>query len=225
MDIDSLYGDRASFEFEGTTVYFVSLLSTKRHVIVAKPKKNMGDIVVTHLRLPVKLVPIEFLEEAKVWDKLSLETQSEIQSQGDLKKEAIHNKMAHARGKRKRKYSDWPNEIKCKCGHVQVINKTMLAKKMDKDIGLTIEKYVATYQCQECNPTKGRGRKANPAYAHLPKELVCKCGNKVKTSGSAIVAAAKRKKITPEEYVERYECQSCSPTPRGRRKSSKNKKK
>ena len=69
-------------------------------------------------------------------------------------------------------------------------------------------------------PCFKRGRRADPKYAHLPKELVCACGNKVATSPSQIVQRAKQKKVTPEEIVKNYQCQTCNPT-KGRKKGQK----
>jgi len=113
-----------------------------------------------------------------------------------------------------------PTELVCKCGAKISVSPSILNKRIEK-LGITLEKYVKGYQCQKCHPTKGR--KSNPDNAHLPKELVCKCGKQVKSSPSAIIAAAGRKKITPEEYVKKYRCQTCCPT-KGRHKKGKGKK-
>lgn len=160
MDINKLYDESDGFEYEGQTVYFVRLLSTKRHMMVAKPRSSMGDIMVTHLRLPVTKLPIEILMEIGIWDSLSADVQSEMKFKDDMVTEAIKNKMAHARGQRKKKYEGWPDEVECtKCGNKQTINKTVLARKMDKDLSMTLEKYIDGFQCQKCNPTKGRRKK------------------------------------------------------------------
>jgi hypothetical protein len=161
MDINKLYDKDQGFTYNGETVYFVRLLSSKRHMMIAKPRASVGDIVVTHQRLPVTKLPIEILMDIGIWDTLSSEVQSEMKFKDDMEAEAIKNKMAHARGQRKKKYEGWPDEVECTtCNHKQKINKTQLAKKMDKDAGLTIEKFIAEYRCQTCNPTKGRRKKA-----------------------------------------------------------------
>lgn len=50
-------------------------------------------------------------------------------------------------------------ELVCKCGY-KVIYPHSIVKKQAEKKNLTIEKYVAGYQCQKCNPTKGRHKKA-----------------------------------------------------------------
>jgi hypothetical protein len=46
-------------------------------------------------------------------------------------------------------------ELKCKCGKT-ILYPAAVALKFASKKGLTVEKYISTYQCQTCNPTKWR---------------------------------------------------------------------
>jgi len=207
MSNEILLEDRPKFETKsGRQFHFIEF--RKPHLHVWEDKKGNG---ISNGLVPVKDVSIGTLKELVVWPKLSKDTQAELTEIEEAEKIAPVLRMAHARKHKRNKYEGIPREVTCcKCSSKQSINPAYVIKRADK-LFTTVEKWCANYECRKCNPTP-RGRKANPKYAHLPKELVCKCGNKVKTSATAIVGAAKRRKTTPEEYVEKYECQSCHKT-------------
>lgn len=56
-------------------------------------------------------------------------------------------------------YADLPEFLECKCGHKVKANYSQLARKADK-MAVTLKRLVETYQCQTCNPTKGRPKKS-----------------------------------------------------------------
>jgi len=219
MNIDTLYSGNVSFEHKNEKLYLVGLLSSKRHIHASRVKHSGGEIKVVSIRIPVLRMSINTLKEIDIWDKLEDKTRKEIEDLGNNKVQEVNQSMDHAKKHRRNRYEGVPREVICvSCGKKQTMNPAIILAKVDKEC-TTIEKWVAKWACQECCPTK-RGRQANPAFAHLPKELVCKCGNKVGTSPSAIVATAKRKNITPEAYVKGYQCQSCNRTI-GRKKGQK----
>jgi len=207
MSNEILLNDRPQFETKsGREYHFIEFRKSHLHVWKNGRGTSMGDGLV-----PVKDVSIATLKKLVVWSKLPKTTQTELTELEEAEKIAPVLRMAHARKHKRNKYEGIPREVTCcKCGTKQSINPAYIVKRVDK-LFTTVEKWCANYECRKCNPTP-RGRKANPKYAHLPKELVCKCGNKVKTSATAIVGAAERRKITPEEYVEKYVCQSCHKT-------------
>jgi len=166
--------------------------------------------------LNVTSVEIEILKRYGIWSQLSPEVQKELENMTVEERKAVHNLMDKARAGRRQKYPNVPRELECITCHTKVaIPPCVLVKRVEKiakvkGITYTLADYVKTFQCQTCHPTKGR--RANPDNANLPKELVCKCGAKVKTSSTALRMAAERKKITIQEYVAGYKCQKCCPT-------------
>ena len=161
------------------------------------------------------------LKEIEVWNKLSKKLQEEIKEAEETHKNSIHEKMENARKGRKKKYPHLPREIKCTtCNTVVKIVPGVLAKRLDK-LDVTAEKYAETFQCQKCNPTKGK--RANPKYVGLPLELVCKCGAKVKLNPYQLDKKAQKEGTTIQQLIKNYQCQKCNPT-KGRKKSTKVKK-
>lgn len=110
-----------------------------------------------------------------------------------------------------------PKELTCrKCGSkTQSAPSNTHARAEAK--GITVEEFLKQFVCQICEPRKrgrpaGCGKKPNPEYANVPKELVCKCGNKVAVAQSALVKRANDKGMTVEAFVGQYKCQICHPT-------------
>ena len=169
--------------------------------------------------LDVNNVDVDILKRHGIWNKLTPEVQKQVENLTVAEKEAVHSLLEKARAGRKVKYPNVPKELVCtKCGGKIGIQPSILAKRVEnlaktKGVGYTVEDYVKTYECQTCHPTKGR--RANPEFAKFPKELQCKCGNKVHTSAQAIIKAAVCNKVTTDEYIANYRCQVCNPT-RGR---------
>jgi hypothetical protein len=173
-------------------------------------------------------IPIEDLKKIEVWDKLSSDIRKFMENGEVAYQEEVKGRMGKARGARKKKYANVPRELICtKCQEKVNVAPGILVARVEKiakekAILFTIEDYQKVFQCQRCNCTKGR--KANPANANLPKELVCSCGAKVKTNSTALNKVAALRKITIEEYVKNFRCQLCNPT-RGKHLRSKRTKK
>jgi len=111
-----------------------------------------------------------------------------------------------------------PTELTCiQCKAVIKSSLSVMAKRIER-LGITAKEFTKQFRCQKCHPTKGR--KSNPKYAHLPKEIACcKCGVIMKCAPSQIVQRAKSKKMTPEKFMKQYACQKCVCTKgRGRKK-------
>ena len=161
--IEIMYADHVSFiDDDGERIYLVKLQSNKKYITVFKVKKGACDAIARNweqifFRIRVTKLTKETLQDIGIWEQLSQETQIAVNAAKEEVEALTKEKMAHARGKRQKKYPGWPEEVKCKCGHVQKINKTQLAKKMDKDQSLTIERYVKEYECRDCK----RERKAS----------------------------------------------------------------
>lgn len=175
--------------------------------------------------IDIKHIDVPTLKSIGVWDNLSPAVQKEMEQIIHVKKQEVNQLMEKARAGRKKKYIDMPKELVCiKCGAKKEIAPGLLiarAEKIakEKQIIFTFEDYLKQYQCQSCKPTKGR--KSNPELAHLPKELVCKCGEVLPCSPSYIVMRAKSKGVTPEDFVKNFVCQKCCPSHRGRPKKIK----
>lgn len=195
---------------------FVSL--EKPDVMIVRKHWNENGLHCSQLGLlRVHSVDIEVLKRYDIWPKLSTETQKSIENMTMAEKEAVNNLLEKARAGRKQKYPNVPRELECITCHkkVSIPPSVLVARveKIAKTKGSTyiMDDYIKVFQCTKCVPV-ARGRKANPLYAHLPKELVCKCGKRVSTNSTALAKAAGKKKITIEKYIESYRCQSCFPT-------------
>ena len=210
------------FEVDGKTLYFVRYHEKSKRIIYWERNKEYGSNVDTCKHMPISQLSSDTLKELKIWDELTEKDRSAYEKAAEVERVRVSEKMENARRGRKNRFPNIPDEMTCKtCGKVQKVQRSVTAAKIEK-LGVLLDDYLKEWECQKCHPTKGR--KANPEFAHLPKELVCKCGNKVSTSPSAIVAKAKKLKITPEEVVEQYQCQTCNPT-KGRGKRGKRGKK
>jgi len=216
MNNTTLMEDRFSIEdCNGKTYFLIKVIKPDHILCWESVRDNHSGGSVESRVLPVILFDKEDLEAAGIWKKLGKKAQQEVIDDIESRKNAVNTHMEKMRKGRKKKYPNFPRELECVKCHAKVPTPPgVLAGRLEK-LDLTLEKYLEKYQCQKCNPTKGR--KANPKYAHLPKELVCKCGKKVKAQPSNIVKAAEKRGITPEKYIKQYQCQTCNPT-KGRRK-------
>lgn len=172
--------------------------------------------------IPVQQVEVEVLKKLNVWDGLSDKLKSEVGKITDKDQGCIDTLMEKARAARKIVHANMPKEIVCiQCGKKLNIAPCILLKRVEKivaDKGLstyTVADYVKEYRCQRCHSTKGR--KANPEYANLPRELKCsKCGVVKPCAPSSIAQRAKSKGISPEEFLKGYVCSNCGGPKRGR---------
>lgn len=176
--------------------------------------------------LPVDKVEVEILKKIGVWDRLSPEYQKKLELDQTKTREeetsSTYNLMKKARAARKQKYINVPRELVCtQCGNKISIQPGVLMNRVEKiakkgQILFTVDDYVKKYLCQVCNPTKGK--RPNPEAIGLPKELICiKCKAIQSCSPSSILQRAKKKNLTPQQFLDAYVCQVCNPT-RGRRK-------
>jgi hypothetical protein len=108
-----------------------------------------------------RTVPKDELVELSIWDDLSPELQEQIEKTTTEYREEISDKMAHARSKKRNKFKDLPEFLKCKCGRETKANYSYLQKKADKMV-VPLQTLIDGYQCQKCNPTKGRHKRSNP---------------------------------------------------------------
>ena len=171
--------------------------------------------------LKLQDIELEVLKNMKVYPMLSNEVKAALENHVYIDKSSKVELMAKARAGRKTKYTNIPSELTCiECGNTVESNRGKVARIVEKEGGLLID-YIAKFKCKKCAPVKHRGKQANPLYANLPKELVCKCGAKVGLNPFSLKAKADRLGITMQEAIENYACQVCAPSRKGRTKVDK----
>ena len=122
--------------------------------------KKTGDYEYSARRMEFDKVTKEILIEADIWSDLNDSTQCRIEEAHIEKIVEVKEKMAKARENRKKKYdfSHLPEFLECKCGRQVKANYYNLQKKADEK-KVPLDDLVKAYQCQTCNPTKGRRKK------------------------------------------------------------------
>lgn len=224
-----MYDDLEFFEALGGRKFrFVCMETPTLMKVWERPVKRdrWNDAIEEYLGgLDVRSVDMETLKKIKVWEELSPDVQKEIIEGLTQKTQAVHSLMEKARAGRRRKYLNVPKEIVCtKCNAKVEVVPSVLVKKVEKlaeqkkPMLFTMDDYIKTYECTKCCPPV-RGKKANPMFANLPKELVCKCGNKVALNPYVLKKKADKEGTTMEKLIEGYRCQICNPTI-GRRKKT-----
>ena len=146
------------FEINKTRYYFVKKLPNDRLFCwrVGAETTQSGELYAA--RLNARELDIETLKSLKLWDNLPTEIKYDIENGINDSIAQVNEKMEKARKARKKKYVGWPEVIACiKCGAELKINKTQVAKKIEKE-DLTIEQYIKDFHCQKCRPSC-RGRK------------------------------------------------------------------
>lgn len=88
-------------------------------------------------------------------EKIAKEKSNNLYTAEDYIKAFICQKCNPTKGRKPSHNLPPKIELKCKCGKT-VLYPAAVALKFATKKGLTIEKYISTYQCQTCNPTKGR---------------------------------------------------------------------
>ncbi|HII94239.1 MAG TPA: hypothetical protein HA367_00625 [Candidatus Methanofastidiosum sp.] len=211
----SWYGELAEFKtLDDETNYFVRTSPPDKLLVWSPLKKDIGRNATGYEHCEMRIINMrevskEELEKIEVWGQLTEDVQKSIMTGGDAKKSQVHERLSKARASRTKKYENVPKELKCKCGVVIKVAPTVLLGRIEK-LGVTLQEYVDKFECQSCHPTKGR--KPNLSNSNLPKELVCKCGAKVKTNATALKKSAEKKGISIEEIIKNYSCQKCNPT-------------
>lgn len=216
MSKDIIVEDYVNFKTtDGIEHYFVKYINPT--FLLCWTKTNYEDYNCNGIN--VRDIDVDTLKTLRVWDNLPETMQEEIKVGEASKKNGAQEKMAHARSGRRQKYPNIPKEITCiSCKNVIQIPPSITAKKLEK-MDSTIEKYVEVYECTKCCPPK-RGRQKNPA--NIPTEMVCSCGKKVTYPLSHIKRVAETKGKSVEEFIKEYECKSCNPPLKGRKKDPKN---
>ena len=196
-------------------------------IIAWKQVVKLGE----HLEFPgilkIENIDTDNLKIIGVWEKLAKEIQDGLlKAEGEVPENL--KRAWEARKSKGPKYPGVPAEITCiECHKVQKMSPGAIVKSAAKwalknQLIPDTDKWLKQWRCQECHKTP-RGRKANP---NLPPKvtLTCKCGTKVIYPGSVALKFATKKGLTLDKYVEKFACQICKPSPRGRPKGKRNKK-
>jgi len=194
---------------KGNSFWLIDFYEEDKSLYVYRPLPRSFDTSISLERGDIYVTDVseEVLKKIKVWDLLSKGLQLQVQQSETIEKNGKHEKMAHARGKRKKKYPGVPREIACrKCNNPQPIQPSLLLQRAEK-AGIEFEEWITRFECQVCKPTKGR--KANPKYAGLPKKMTCACGFQTASNFVILDATAESKKTTIKELIESYVCRAC----------------
>lgn len=164
-------------------------------------------------------IEVEVLKKFNIWDCLSDEIKHRVEFHDAQDKQEVIDRMAKARRGRRQKYENVPKELTCtQCKCTVELAPSKIAKTVEK-LGILLVDYVANFKCKRCNPPV-RGKKPNPEFAALPKELVCKCGAKIKLNPYQLKAKSEKLGTTIQKLIEDYACQTCRPTKLGGKKKS-----
>jgi len=119
------------------------------------------------------------------------------------------------------------NECKYECGKLDltVVNETILTEAgiWDK-LSNKIQKAIIEAHGSKVVEVKDRmeharkNRRKKYDFSKFPEFLECKCGRQVKGNYYQLQKKADAKQVPLDDLVKNYVCQSCSPTPRGRKK-------
>lgn len=215
MNNDLFMEDRIKIKGKDGSEYFIYKFIEPRHFLCWDSLKNyegQGELVLKKVDL-TEFDP-ETLESNGIWKELGDNVKQAIIEEKNHIENHHKNKMDHARKYRQPKYPNLPRELECvQCHNKIKIPPGTLAKRIEK-LNVLADDYIKGFTCQTCKPTKGR--RAN--VKNIPTELECnKCHAKVMRTPSYIMAYAKRKNLTVEEFTKVYVCQSCCCT-KGRKK-------
>lgn len=153
-----LFGDKIKFADKDENQLIFVRVEDNGVVCHLIHKRSQGDIESSIVRKPFDSIPIDELKRIGAWDKLGSEKQAQLQIQKEQEKEVVAEKMAHARSKRRNKFENLPEFLECKCGNKVKANYSYLQKKADEK-KIPLQDLINGYQCQTCNPTKGRRKK------------------------------------------------------------------
>lgn len=139
---------------KGKEFHFVEFQKPNKILCWKHLKKEMGEDGIRLMALDVKSIKSDTLKELGVWDKLTNETQISV----DEHIEKIIEEMPKRGRKPRADFKGLPENMVCKCGREVKANYYYLSKKAE-DKGTTLKELIESYQCQICNPTKGRKKK------------------------------------------------------------------
>ena len=118
------------------------------------------------------------------------------------------------------RYVGLPRKISCsQCGKEAGMGPGLLLSTAEAD-GLTWEEWLKTYLCRKCKGSASssissstgirRGRKPNPAYAGIPKKLVCcKCKEEKGTTPEQYLKQVEKSGKSRKMFEKHYKCRSC----------------
>lgn len=168
------------------------------------------------------------LKEIGVWESLGDVVQNtvlKLDSNEPIEKPIEQDKLETKTTvkKKKNRFKNLPDVITCKCGRETKANYSYLSAKADK-LEIPLQQLIDEYQCQKCNPTKGRRKNESTSsedHNQYPEFLVCPCGKKVKLNIDQLSKKSKKKDIPIQKLIDDYQCQTCNPT-KGRKKKETN---
>jgi len=211
---------REMFENDGKSMEVVKLVHPDKILVWDKSGKATSDSwtgmsggTEELLRL-IKLedIDLELLKKLKVWNVVAPEVQSAVSNHVRVIVENAHDVMAKARAGRKVKFANIPREMICvKCAEPIKVVPSTVAAKVEK-LGILLVDYIKDFHCQHCRGPVTRGKKPNPAFAHLPKVMKCKCGKEVVINVYQLKNKAEKMNTTIEELIKNFECQGCNRT-------------
>ena len=140
----------------GETVYFVKLYQPNK-IQCWKQTREQNEILMSVLQ--VRDVSIEELKRMKLWDQLTAAIQKEVEQHEATYRNAVQERMDHARSKRQKKYPNIPRELECtQCHERQMVSPGVTSQRVEKS-GKTLDDWLGEYKCQKCNPTRGKGKR------------------------------------------------------------------
>jgi len=186
--------ERDTFHFGDKELEFVDYWPTKGnsiHIIRAAEKfSQMGDCRYEYHYVSLFHICLDDLKKMELWTILSEDLKKQLElrhvtAQENGKMDADNHKtemverMAHARRHRSSdpEYDGIPRTLTCtnpNCGNMDKTIKIspMMVIKQAQCKKQTVEEYVASYQCSECQP-RHRGRAPLAKWLNMPRELRC----------------------------------------------------
>lgn len=209
---------------KGNALYFSKFKAPHFLICRIQDSKYFEEQTIKIKGISAKNIPQNYLEEINVWTKLNTNMQESIRELDKHEQQERSDKMKNIRIKKRQKYNDIPKKIKCIKCKKEVEQAPSYTAAICRRKNILVEDYIKSFECKICNPRK-KGRKINPKYAHLPKEIELKCskgcGYKRMVSRGYVANECKRKGIETKEYFETYVCQNCNPTKGRCRKKGK----
>ena len=140
---------------DGTKHYYVRCLT---NCVLVWKERNRNDLICT--KLDLTNVDKETLKQAKIWRDLPDNLRKIVERIKKEEHNVVKDRMKHARNHRRgrNKYPGVPETLTCACGYTTPCVKSVFVKKAEK-LGISPQELADQYQCQKCNPTKGRNKK------------------------------------------------------------------
>jgi hypothetical protein len=200
---------------EQNSYRFVKMFDKEQIQVWELSRKEYDSWLETCKFVHVSKFNTETLKALKVWNNIDPKLQVEIEAGVAEDKKAYEETRI---GRRSKFGPNFPKAIKCTtCNKSFKVQASVLMTKLEKIAEksgneIDVAGYVANFKCNKCNPIK-RGK---PSLGLSKKtEIKCTkegCTNSVSYPFSHIKKVAEKKKMTVEEFISGYVCQSCSPT-------------